>query len=436
MSFPPIDETHDPALQCWVTGAQDHAPFPVQNLPFGVFSQGETGKARIGVAIGDFVLDLGAIAELLPVPRTMLEVGGLEALMARPQAARLALRRALSRVLSDPAMEARVGPHLHAQADCMMHLPMRIGDYTDFYVGIHHARNIGALLRPDEPLLPNYKHVPIGYHGRASSVRPSGVTVRRPFGQSLPAGHETPQFGPSARLDYEVELGVWIGQGSALGEPVPIARAGEHIAGFCLLNDWSARDIQAWEYRPLGPFLAKNFHTTISPWVVTAEAMAPFRQPQLERPEGDPPVPDYLWDGLDQASGALALDLEAFIQSAAMRSAGIAPVRLSCGQAANMYWTVQQMVAHHTSNGCNLATGDLLGTGTISSESRAGWGSLMELTKAGREPITLPSGETRKFLEDGDEVTLRATARAEGRVPIGFGECRAVVEGVATSCAD
>lgn len=427
MTLPMIDETHDPALECWVPGADGHASFPVQNLPLGVFGPGE-GEPRIAVAIGDHVLDLRGVSDLLPaLPEEVLRDTSLNALLALPATLRVALRRGLSRLLTDPAQRSRVEPALHRQDAVRMHLPARIGDYTDFYVGIHHATNIGKLFRPDNPLLPNYKHVPIGYHGRASSVRVSGEDVVRPHGQRMPPGATAPVFGPSVRLDYELEMGVWIGEGNALGTTIPIADAPRHIAGFCLLNDWSARDVQAWEYQPLGPFLAKNFHSTISPWVVTAEAMAPFRVAQPPRAEGDPKPMPYLLDEHDQANGALAVELTVALSSAAMRAQGLAPVQLSKGPASNMYWTVAQMVTHHASNGCNLSAGDLLGTGTISGPERGSFGSLMELTRGGAEPITLPSGEHRAFLEDGDEIAFEAHASAPGFVSIGFGECRATI---------
>jgi fumarylacetoacetase len=427
MTFPQIDETHDPALKSWVASAAGHADFPVQNLPYGVFSP-DRDTRRIGVAIGDHILDLAAIADLLPLEvREALAGTTLNALFALPSPDRLVLRKALSALLCDSGREEALRPHLHAASLCAMHLPAAIGDYTDFYVGIHHATNIGKLLRPDNPLLPNYKYVPIGYHGRASSVRPSGVPVRRPSGQRKPPEAEVPVVGPTARLDYELELGVWIGRGNALGDTVPIESAADHIAGFCLLNDWSARDFQAWEYVPLGPFLAKSFQSTISPWVVTAEAMAPFRIAQPPRPEGDPRPLPYLWDEADQAGGALGVELEVHLSTARMREAGTEPHRLSVGPASNMYWTVQQIVTHHASNGCNLNPGDLLGTGTISTPTPEGFGSLMELSGNGKTRVALPNGEERTFLEDGDEVTLKAVARAEGYVPIGFGECRASV---------
>jgi fumarylacetoacetase len=424
-----IDETHDPGLTSWVESANGHPDFPVQNLPLGVFSPSGAHR-RIGCAIGDQILDLAAAsgAGLLPADLAQpLAEASLNALFARPASDRRRLRRALSRLLSEPAHRDATAPHLHDAAACELHLPARIGDFTDFYVGIHHAMNVGRQFRPDNPLLPNYKYVPIGYHGRASSVRPSGGVVVRPRGQSMPRGAEAPDYGPSKRLDYELELGVWVGQGNTLGEPIPIAEAPEHIAGLCLLNDWSARDLQPWEYQPLGPFLAKNFHTTVSPWVITSEALAPFRIAQPPRPDGDPRPLDYLWDDADQAAGGLAITLEVHLLTECMRTEGIEPVRLSTGPASNMYWTIAQILTHHASGGCNLQPGDLLGTGTISTPTRDGLGSLLEITRGGAEPIDLPSGERRTFLEGGDEVILSARAQAPGRVPIGFGACRAVV---------
>jgi fumarylacetoacetase len=347
-------------------------------------------------------------------------------MLALAPAARAGLRRALSSLLCDEAHRPNLEPHLHDASQCMLHLPAQIGDYTDFYVGIHHATNVGRQFRPDNPLLPNYKYIPIGYHGRSSSVRASGAAVRRPHGQIKPAD-APPTFGRTRRLDYEVELGVWIGGGNALGEPIGIAAADSHVAGLSLLNDWSARDIQAWEYQPLGPFLSKSFLTTVSPWIITSEALAPFRVPQPARPEGDPKPLDYLWSAEDQARGAYAITLEASIRTAAMRESRTPAYRLSRASTTALYWTVAQMVAHHTSNGCNLRPGDLLGTGTISEPGLAGYGSLLEITEGGRRPITLPSGETRCFLEDGDEISFSARACAPGFATIGFGSCRGIV---------
>ena len=421
-----IDATHDPALHSWVQSAQGHGEFPIQNLPLGIFSRASE-KPRPGVAIGDGVLDLPAVARLLPRDiAPTLASGRLNEMLALPPAARAGLRRTLSSLLSDEAHRAQVEPHVHDATACTLHLPAEVGDYTDFYAGIHHAMNVGRQFRPDNPLLPNYKYVPIGYHGRSSSVRASGAAVRRPHGQIKPPD-APPAFGRTRRLDYEVELGVWIGRGNALGEPIDIAAAHSHVAGLSLLNDWSARDIQAWEYQPLGPFLSKSFATTVSPWVITSEALAPFRVPQAARSEDDPKPLDYLWSAADQARGAYAITLEASIRSAAMRESGMAAHRLSRASTTALYWTVAQMIAHHTSNGCNLRAGDLLGTGTISEPVITGYGSLLEITEGGRRPITLPSGETRCFLEDGDEVSLSAYASAPGFVSIGFGRCSGTV---------
>ncbi len=414
-----IDHTHDPALTSWVEGADGHPDFPVQNLPLGVFSPAGD-RPRIGTAIGDYILDLAAITAHLPFAM-MGET--LNAYMARPKAERVLLRHALSALLSDPAMALALRPHLHKAADCIMHMPARIGDYTDFYVGIHHATNIGRQFRPDNPLLPNYKHIPIGYHGRASSVRLSGTPVIRPKGQTKAPDVDAPSFGPCKRLDYELEIGVWMGPGNRLGSSIPIAEAGDRIVGLCLLNDWSARDIQAWEYQPLGPFLAKNFLSSISPWMITAEALAPFRVAQPERPEGDPAPLPYLWDAADQASGALGITLEVSIASAAMRERHLDPHRLSQGPATNMYWTPAQMIAHHSSNGCDLHPGDLLGTGTISGPKPGSFGSLMEISQNGKTPVMLNSGESRSFLEDGDQLILTAFASRDGYRRIGFGTC-------------
>ena len=427
MTLPGIDETHDAALRCWVPGAQDHPDFPVQNLPLGIFSPAGAAP-RPGVAIGNQILDLQGCAALLPEAAAHALAGTtLNRLFALPLADRAALRRRLSALLTGAGEREAAEPMLHDAQACTLHLPAAIGDYTDFYVGIHHANNVGRQFRPDNPLLPNYKYVPIGYHGRASSIRPSGVALVRPKGQRKPPAADVPIFGPTQRLDYELELGVWIGPGNALGTGIPIGDAPSHVAGFCLLNDWSARDFQAWEYQPLGPFLAKNFHSTISPWVITPEALAPFRVAPPARPEGDPPPLPSLWDEADQRGGALGITLEVSLLSAAMRAAGVPPHRLSRGPAANMYWTIAQIVAHHASNGCNLRTGDLLGTGTISAATADGFGSLLEIGRGGAEPVALPSGETRTFVEDGDEIILSAYAAAPGFARIGFGEARALV---------
>jgi fumarylacetoacetase len=407
-----LDHTHDPAASSWVKGADAHPDFPIQNLPLGVFSTAE-GTPSIGSAIGDYVVDLSAL----------VEGSTLNALFAQPSSVRKDLRHAIFALLTDASKKPEVEGRLHRAADVTMHLPARIGDYTDFYVGIHHATNIGKLFRPDNPLLPNYKHIPIGYHGRASSVRRSGTPVARPNGQRMAPGAESPDFGPCRRLDYELELGIWIAGENALGTPVPIGEAADRIAGFSILNDWSARDIQAWEYQPLGPFLAKNFLSSVSPWVITAEAMAPFHTAQPARPEGDPKPLPYLLDERDQAQGALALELTVWILTNKMREAGVRPAQLSKGPATNMYWTAAQMIAHHTSGGCDLNPGDLLGSGTISSPEPGGFGSLMEISNGGKEPFALPGGESRSFLEDGDEIIITAKAVADGARSIGFGQC-------------
>jgi fumarylacetoacetase len=428
-----LDHTHDPKLESWVISANGHPDFPIQNLPFGIFSP-RTGGQRGGVAIGDQILDLSAAlaaglftgeaaraAEAASAPR-------LNAFLALGSGPRQALRLRLSELLAKKGPDQEtVKSCLHAAEACTLHLPAHIGDYTDFYVGIHHATNVGKQFRPDNPLLPNYKYVPIGYHGRASSIRPSGMPVRRPRGQTKPPDAVEPSFGPSHRLDYELELGVWIGPGNAGGEPIGIAEAAENIAGYCLLNDWSARDIQAWEYQPLGPFLSKNFASTISAWIVTPEALAPFRIPQPRRPEGDPAPLPYLMDEGDQREGALDLDLEVLLLTPGLREKNLPPHQLALSNARHMYWTVAQMVAHHTSNGCNLQPGDLMGTGTISGPDSTSCGSILETTLGGKNPVVLASGEQRRFLEDGDEVILRARGHRMGFASIGLGECRATI---------
>ncbi|TLY64482.1 MAG: fumarylacetoacetase [Gammaproteobacteria bacterium] len=426
-----IDETHSAARRSWVASANGHSDFPIQNLPLGVFIP-PGGPARGGTAIGDEIFDLAAALELglfdgFAAQAVEAASGAtLNPLFALGSEARRALRRRISEILAADGRErARIealrARLLHRAEDCRLELPAAIGDYTDFFAGIHHATNAGKLFRPDNPLLPNYKYVPIGYHGRASSIRASGAQLRRPNGQRKGASEAVPSFGPSRSLDYELELGVWIGPGNALGTPIAIAEAANHIAGFCLLNDWSARDIQAWEYQPLGPFLAKNFATTVSPWVVTLEALAPFRVP-WSRPPGEPPPLAYLDDGTERGSGAIDIQLEARLDTARMRAAGLAPQRLSHASFRDSWWTIGQMLAHHTVNGCNLKPGDLLGSGTQSGPLPEQAGSLLELTSAGKRPIALAGGETRTFLEDGDRVILRGWCERPGYVRIGFGE--------------
>ena len=428
------DETHDPERRSFVSSANGHPDFPIQNLPLGIFSLG-AGKRRAGVAIGDRIFDLtSAVSAGLfsgeAVGAAKAAAGpSLNAFFALGAKARRTLRARLAELLALGAPEqSKVERFLHPAQACTMYLPAQIGDYTDFFAGIHHAMNAGKLLRPDNPLLPNYKYVPVGYHGRASSICASGVPVRRPNGQRKTAGADAPpSFGASGRLDYELELGIWIGPGNALGDSVAIGAASEHIAGYCLLNDWSARDIQAWEYQPLGPFLAKNFASTISCWVVTPEALAPFRIAQRERPEGDPAPLPYLDDPIDQRQGALDIELEVILMTRGLREKGLEPHRLSLSNSRYMYWTPAQMVTHHTSGGCNLNPGDLFGTGTISGTDRESAGALIETTQGGRLPVRLESGEERRFLEDGDEITLKARCRREGAASIGFGECRATI---------
>jgi fumarylacetoacetase len=414
--MPQRDQTHDPKRTSWVNSANGHKDFPIQNLPLGVFSLSGSSEQRVGIAIGDMILDLAAVVEaglMEGSARDAAEAtssGSLNKLFALGPKARQALRSRLSELLhakgaDRPRIEAISGV-LHRAADAVMHLPAHIGDYTDFYVGVHHATNIGKVFRPDNPLLPNYKHVPIGYHGRSSSIVPSGTTIRHPSGQLKEPDSSAPTFGPSRRLDYELELGVWIGTGNDLGDPIPISEAGSHVAGFCLLNDWSARDIQSWEYQPLGPFLSKNFASTISPWVITPEALVPFRTAQNPRPDGDPRPLPYLWDERDQREGGIELELEVFLITSGLREKGLPPHRIALSSTRHMYWTVAQLIAHHTSNGCNLRPGDLFGSGTISAPEASGVGSLLEATRGGQNPIRLESGEQRRFLEDGDELVL------------------------------
>lgn len=428
------DATHDASLRSWVETANTATTdFPIQNLPFGSFRRrGAAGDGSLGVAIGDRVLDLAACkrrgmlgAAAAPVEE-VLDDTTLNRLMAAGNGPVRALRAALVELLAagNAAAARRADEITVAMADVELLLPVRIGGYTDFYASIHHATNVGRILRPENPLLPNYKYVPVGYHGRASSVVVSTTAVRRPSGQIKDDAHAAPSVGPTRRLDYEGELGAFIGGTNGLGEPVPLARATERLWGVCLLNDWSARDIQAWEYQPLGPFLSKNFATSISPWVVTLDALAPFRAPLAARPPGDPEPLPYLSDADDYARGALALTLEVWLESAVMRERGLAAMRISRGSFTDMYWTLGQLVAHHTVGGCNLQPGDLIGSGTVSNAARESAGCLLERTVLGTEPLMLPSGERRAFLEDGDDVILRGYAERDGWHRVGLGECR------------
>ena len=430
-----LDETHDPNLKSWVPSANAaHTDFPIQNLPFGRMRRAG-GDWRIGVAIGEEVLDLKLAAGKTGIwsedVQLLLEppaAGDLNGFMAMGALARRKLRSALSRALAIGGPQDVLASCIAPQFEFEFGVPCKIGDYTDFYVGIHHATAVGKLFRPDHPLLPNYKWVPIGYHGRASSVVTSGTPIRRPHGQTSPVtGSDVPSFGPSRRLDLELELGFLVGAGNETGSPVSIAQAEEHLFGVALFNDWSARDIQAWEYQPLGPFLSKNFASTLSPWVVTMEALAPFRAP-LARPADDPQPLAYLDDAANRASGALDIELEVRLQTAVMRAAGLAPVTLSRSNAAQAaYWTPAQLIAHHTVNGCNLQPGDLIGSGTLSGPERAQAGSLLELTLGGTKPISLPSGEQRTFLQDGDSLIIAGHCARPGARRIGFGLCAGTV---------
>jgi fumarylacetoacetase len=437
-----IDDTHDSARRSWVASANGHSEFPVQNLPFGVFSPPGSavggGHPRGGIAIGDMIFDLraAAAAGLLSgeAERAAKAASGpvLNPLMALGAGPRRELRRQVFALLAaDGDGRAKAEPLaarlLHPAAACSLHLPARIGNFTDFFAGIHHARNGGRRRDPNSPLSPNYKYVPVAYHSRASSVREAGVPVKRPNGQRKLPDEAAPSFGPCRKLDYELELAVWIGPGNRQGAPIPIAKAGEHIFGIGLVNDWSARDIQQWESQPLGPFLGKSFHSTVSPWIVTPEALEPFRVAQPPRPAGDPAPLPYLMDSVDQRQGAFDIALEAFALTPRMRERGQAAHRISHSNTTDLYWTLAQLVAHHTCNGCNLQAGDLFGTGTISGPGEEGWGSLSEKSMDGSRTLTLSSGETRTFLEDGDEAIFRAHCRKDGFAAIGLGECRARV---------
>jgi fumarylacetoacetase len=411
---------------CWVESANDpETDFPIENLPFGVFAY-DRGKRGHCIAIGDRLLDLRACydAGLIKGPRPPIML--LNYAVAQPDEL-LALRLQAAEWLSDPAFRDQVEPQLLPQGSVEMLPPFGIGDYTDFYASIHHAINVGRLFRPDSPLLPNYKYVPIGYHGRASSIVVSGTEVRRPWGQTKAPDASEPTFTPSRMLDYELEMGFFVGAGNELGSTIPISEAEEHILGFCLVNDWSARDIQSWEYQPLGPFLGKSFGTTISPWVVTLDALEPYRVPVAPRPEGDPRPLPYLYSERDQQRGGFDITLEVSLVTARMRAAGEKPFRISRGNLRDLYWTPAQMLTHQASNGCNLRSGDLLATGTVSGATPESVGSLLERTKRGAEPLLLPNGEERKFLEDGDEVILRGWCEREGLPRIGFGECRGTI---------
>jgi fumarylacetoacetase len=405
------DETHDPDLRSWLDSANEPGcEFPIQNLPFGIFKRKDRlEKPRGGIAIGDQILDLAVLG--------MATGPSLNGIAGMGRAAWKKLRRQTSRGLSQKKNQKRWSRYLLPMKQAQLFLPVDVRDYTDFFTGIHHATNMGRMLRPDNPLLPNYRWVPIGYHGRGSSILVSGTDVVRPRGQIKPSDAD-PIYAPTRRLDYEAELGFVVGPGNRLGKCVPIGKALDHVFGVVLLNDWSARDIQAWEYQPLGPFLAKSFATTISPWIVTLEALAPFRCAAFPRATGDPKPLSYLWDDEDQREGGFDIQVEMHLKTRNMRS----PVRLSRASFRDSYWTVAQLVAHHTSNGCNLRPGDLLGSGTISGATLDSYGSMMELTQGGKHPVELPGGERRAFLEDGDEVVQKGYCENGTHVRIGFGE--------------
>jgi fumarylacetoacetase len=432
-----LDPTNDPDRRSWVRSANETSTeFPIQNLPFGVFKRAGTGeRPRTGVAIGDHIVDVAACADAgfltADAARAADSCRGpdLNGLLELGAAAARALRRALSDLLRsgspqferDQTIATRILVPMH-QAE--LSLPARIGDYTDFYMSIDHATNVGSMFRPDNPLLPNYKWIPIGYHGRSSSIVVSGTDVRRPVGQTRDAADGPPAFGPTTRLDYELEIGALIATGNSRGSPIALDDAERHLFGLCLVNDWSARDIQTWEYQPLGPFLAKNFATSISPWVVTLDALEPFRARAYPRPADDPAPLPYLFSQTNTNAGGFDITLEAFLASSQMREQGVEPMRVSVGNFVDMYWTMAQLVTHHTSNGCNLRAGDLLASGTVSGPTKESRGCLLERTWRGTEPLQLPTGETRKFLEDGDEVILRGFCERSGHPRIGFGECR------------
>jgi fumarylacetoacetase len=436
----PLNVTHDPARTSWVASANRATDFPIQNLPFGVFRRRGAGttRASVGIAIGDQILDVAATLAAghyrgrAAEAATACQGETLNPLLALGAPHWSEFRHQTSALLAadSPAYRAdptRVAQLLVPMAEAELLLPIHVGDYTDFYASIHHATNVGSMFRPDNPLLPNYKYVPIGYHGRASSIVASGTEVRRPWGQLKDPQSADPAFAPSRSLDYEMEIGCYVGPGNPRGDAIPLASAEDHIFGCCLVNDWSARDIQTWEYQPLGPFLAKNFATTVSPWVITLEALEPFRAPAFERPTGDPAPLPYLDTAANRARGGIDVTVEVHLLSAQMRDRALPPLHLSTGRLADLYWTVAQLLAHHTSNGCNLQPGDLLASGTISGPTKNARGCLLELTWRGAEPLNLPTGETRRFLEDGDEIIMRGYCDRPGASRIGFGECRGII---------
>ena len=434
-----MNETHDPSLTSWIESANSaDTDFPIQNLPFGVFSRKGDAERRVGVAIGDQIVDIGESLSANLWTGKARDVArwcdrpNLNELMEAPRDSLSEFRARLSELLSGtPGDTSVINPlppgALVPMSEAEMFVPAQIGDYTDFYASIYHATNVGKIFRPDNPLFPNYKHVPIAYHGRASSIVISGTDVTRPKGQSVAGGSTTPAFGPTQMLDYEAEVGFYVGRGTKLGETVPLEDAEEHLFGICLVNDWSARDIQSWEYQPLGPFLSKNFATTVSPWVVTWEALEPYRAPAFFRPPSDPQPLPHLSSDKNRNEGGLDLNIEVYIRSMLMREGRLRPFRLSAASLADMYWTPAQMLTHHASNGCNLLPGDLFASGTVSGPESGSQGCLLELTRRGANPIVLPTGEERKFLHDGDEIIMRAYLQREGAARIGLGECSGLI---------
>jgi fumarylacetoacetase len=433
-----MDDTHNPDRSSWVASANaPHTDFPIQNLPFGVFRRsGSMAAPRVGVAIGEMVLDVSGAAAMAPnefvgndAAIEACDSPALNALMALGRRPLRVLRETIGNILdaSNTVAREEINAALIPMSEVEMFLPAQIGDYTDFYASIYHATNVGSMFRPDNALLPNYKYVPIGYHGRASSMVLSDTAVQRPVGQRKGPNDAEPSVGPSRSLDYECEVGVFIGAGNALGSTIPLGDAEEHMFGLCLVNDWSARDVQSWEYQPLGPFLAKNFATTLSPWVITLDALAPFRAPAFQRPAGDPAPLSYLSTPENEAAGGVAITLEVRLQTSSMRAVNEPPVAVSHTSFTHMYWTLAQLVAHHAMGGCNMRSGDLLASGTVSGPTKSERGCLLELTWRGAEPLTLPSGETRAFLEDGDLVELAGWCSAPGFRRIGFGTARGVV---------
>jgi len=430
-----LNQTHDPGLDSWVESANlDGADFPIQNLPFAVFRLRVSDEAfRGGVAIGDQVLDLARLAETRAFDSDINELlqlcagPSLNAFMGRGAAAACALRLALSQALRKGSERQEIlQPCLVAQELVEYAVPCHIGDYTDFYSSINHATNVGKLFRPDNPLLPNYKWLPIGYHGRASSIEVTGHEITRPQGQTKAPDADSPSFGPCQRLDYEAEVGIYIGAGNALGEPIAIDDADSHVFGYCIFNDWSARDIQAWEYQPLGPFLSKSFASTVSPWIVTSEALLPYRV-EWSRAADNPQPLAYLDSEHNRSRGALDLKLQTYLQTAQMRAAGEAPYLLGTSNFAQSYWSTAQMVTHHTINGCNLQPGDFFGSGTQSGTRANELGSMLEITRGGKQELTLPNGEVRKFLADGDCIIMSGYCEKPGAARVGFGSASATI---------